>query len=146
MIRKRKRETPASMTPQDVYSKLWRIADSILRENNPCQIQLDTSGVASCSRTRKEPNYEGPDRKGVLCCGGCRHLGPTGCTVESLGCKLGGCSGIAALPMYAPNASAVNFSLSLLATAAEESGFHLWPSVRRSKEEYFVYEARVQPA
>ena len=91
MLKKHKRETPASMTPQDVYSKLYRIAASILRDNNPCQIRLDEDGIASCSRTRKDPNYEGPARKGVLCCGGCEKLGPDGCTVDSLDCKLWVC-------------------------------------------------------
>ncbi len=69
------------------YSDLYNRASGILKMHNPCQIQVE-GGKVSCAGTYS--NLEG------LCCNGCKHLGPTGCTVEALGCKVWLCRGIAA--------------------------------------------------
>lgn len=123
-----------TLTPEEVYSKLWRIADHILRENNPCQIRKAKNGRVTCVRTRKNPKWD-PD--GKLCCGGCKHLGPNGCTVESLGCKLGACYiGDPCWPEGAPNKEVVEDSLRLLKAAAAQHGVNLY--IRQSKEEHFA--------
>lgn len=70
------------------YLRLWKSADEILRQSdNPCQITPAGEGYFMCTYLRLKglpPNKE-------LCCIGCRHLGPSGCTVKALGCKLGWC-------------------------------------------------------
>lgn len=68
------------------YLRIWKAADEILRQpDNPCQFET-VDGKTSCRLSRK-----GWGHQTELCCGGCTHLGPQGCTVQSLGCKLGWC-------------------------------------------------------
>lgn len=78
-------------TLQAHYLRLYKKADDILRgPDNPCQIQM-VEGLATCHMSRKAGNARGwasPE----LCCSGCEHHSKeVGCTVESLGCKLGWC-------------------------------------------------------
>ena len=61
---------------EDIYDALYQAGKKIL-ESNPCNIQ--TSAAGTTWHGGKLPN---------CCCVGCKHLGPTGCTVESLACKL----------------------------------------------------------
>lgn len=61
------------------YLELWEMGKAVFDKLNPCKI---------VNSTCDNPNY-GKDLG--LCCGGCRHLGPQGCTVQSLGCKLWTC-------------------------------------------------------
>lgn len=79
------------MTAQDIYDAIYDAADAIVRPN-PCRIAVDADGLASCYRTRLEPNHRNFQR-GALCCKGCEHLGPDGCTIRALGCRLSHCSG-----------------------------------------------------
>lgn len=132
------------MTQQDLYSKLWRIADHILKENNPCQILKDAEGKVSCIRFRHPKRRSDYDHVGQLCCLGCKHLGPNGCQVQSLSCKLGACHTFPGqFPMYVPHASDVNVAMEMLAHAAQLGGLKLWRNGRQSKTEYFqLMEAR----
>jgi hypothetical protein len=69
------------------YIRLYKAADEILKQpDNPCQIQQSEDGAVSCVKSR-----EGWVQHNTLCCSGCRHLGPEGCTAMSLSCKLGWC-------------------------------------------------------
>jgi hypothetical protein len=54
------------------YDEFYRRGQAILDKYNPCNISADGK---TCNG-------------GHPCCGGCRHLGATGCTVEALYCKL----------------------------------------------------------
>src|SRR3990167_5749238 len=74
------------MNPQAHYIRLYKAADEVLRQpDNPCQIRKEGENI-TCVRSRA-----GYEPHNVLCCEGCEHLGPEGCTVMSLGCKLGWC-------------------------------------------------------
>lgn len=66
----------------EVYDRLCILADKLLRRHKAC----DTCPVAECGlllRHRYSKSW---------CCGGCPHLGLTGCTVQALGCKLHLCA------------------------------------------------------
>ena len=69
------------------YDRLYEQADLVLQKHDPCQIRREADDTISCTETRllKIKNSQ-------LCCTGCEHLGPTGCTVKSLICKLWLCS------------------------------------------------------
>ena len=71
------------MNAQAQYIRLYKAADEILRQpGNPCNITSNGNGTFNCAYY-KNSKY--------LCCDGCKHLGPEGCTVMSLSCKLGWC-------------------------------------------------------
>lgn len=75
------------------YLTFYHKADAILKQpDNPCQIQM-LNGLATCVISRRATSTSFP--AGTLCCTGCKHLSLTGCTVESLWCKLGWCYGAA---------------------------------------------------
>ena len=61
-----------------IFDVLYTIADQLIKKYNPCQIHKDALGKDHCLR-------DSP------CCGGCKFLGPNGCTTKCLGCKLGLC-------------------------------------------------------
>ena len=130
-------EQPVKLSPEDLYSKLYRIADHILKENNPCGFEVRADGVTTCVRTRKDPSYD-QHRPGTLCCSGCKHLGPYGCTVESLGCKLAGCGEVAVFNAPIHNKAVVEGSLRLLVRVATEGGVSVW-GWRQSKDEFFAH-------
>jgi len=74
------------MNAQAHYLRLYKAADEILRQpNNPCDIRKE-DGITTCTASRA-----GLMEHGTLCCTGCKYLGPNGCTVQSLSCKLGWC-------------------------------------------------------
>lgn len=69
------------------YLRLWHKADAILKQpDNPCQIRFDEAGQPSCTASRA-----GIIKSSKLCCDNCKHLGPQGCTIKCLGCKLAWC-------------------------------------------------------
>lgn len=57
-----------------IYLTLCRDAEVVLSKHNACDIKT-VDGKFTC-------------REGHGCCGGCKHLGPEGCTTNSLTCKL----------------------------------------------------------
>src|SRR5690348_7716831 len=71
------------------YLRIYKKADEILKQpDNPCQIKMDAEGKVSCTASRSGlREFNSPQ----LCCAGCKHLGPNGCTEEALWCKLGWC-------------------------------------------------------
>lgn len=68
-----------------LYMTLFNEGNKVLKAYNPCQIKDGT-----CAGSYKDDIG--------LCCNGCKHLGPLGCTVESLMCKLWLCQGIIQTP------------------------------------------------
>ena len=124
-------------TPKQ-YSQIYAEADAIIKERNPCGIRSEADGRVSCNRTRHDPHYE-RNGKSELCCTNCKHLGPQGCTVESLGCKLGACCGFTLSVAQWPKD--VDDQITALRLKAEGIGFVPWDSVRATKAEYFK-EAR----
>jgi hypothetical protein len=64
-----------------LYLEVCAEAKETFARHNPCQIRKDPSthsGVQCAAGTGG-------------CCHGCKHLGPEGCTVESLACRLWVC-------------------------------------------------------
>jgi hypothetical protein len=64
------------------FDRLYAQADQALAQHQPCRIE-----GGSCYSMRTDPARH-RRMKMAFCCGGCQHLGPQGCTVESLHCKL----------------------------------------------------------
>lgn len=119
------------MTQEEIYSKLYRIAQSILKRENPCQIRKAEDGVVSCRNTRQRHGFKsggGPDPE--LCCGGCRNLSATGCTTDSLWCKTWTCS---TLQREVPD---VAEALRYIETASRRSNLPLY--IRTGKDESFA--------
>lgn len=61
----------------EVYDRLVRLADKILAKYQPCG-----KCPVGCPTQRLSKAW---------CCGGCPKLGPQGCTVQALACKLWVC-------------------------------------------------------
>lgn len=98
-----------------IYDELYDIADMKLRIHNPCNISLDGK---TCTG-------------GHPCCGGCEHLGPTGCTVKALMCKTWLCYEVKGIKAH----DKVIASLATLAQTGTALGIPM--GMRSSKEENF---------
>jgi hypothetical protein len=73
------------------YLRLYKAADDILKQpDNPCQIHME-NGKPTCAVSRDDTFRGFGFASPHLCCGGCKHLGPNGCTTQALYCKLGWC-------------------------------------------------------
>lgn len=59
-----------------LYHSFYKEGQAVLDKHNPCNFHTGPDGRVRCA--------DGPNG----CCGGCKHLTPTGCSVESLACKL----------------------------------------------------------
>lgn len=83
-----------------IFDMIYKEGERILKEFNPCQINGEmgtcTQGCEYARRCNSSFNNfiekEEYTRKMSFCCHGCEHLGPTGCTVQALSCKLWLCS------------------------------------------------------
>jgi hypothetical protein len=65
---------------------LYKKGQALIDKFNPCNITTDDKGYIHCSLGRK------PSRPGTTyCCDDCKYVSDEGCTVKSLGCKLGMC-------------------------------------------------------
>lgn len=68
--------TTLSISEQsDLYDSLYQQGTDAFAKYNPCNFHKDSEGKVRCSA-------------GEPCCGGCKYLGPDGCTTNSLACKL----------------------------------------------------------
>jgi len=115
------------VSKSDLYDALFKEGQEIFKDN-PCNIHRADDGVIECLHGRGSMN-------GTWCCEGCEHLTKDGCSVESLGCKLWGCS-------YANNAQTLERErpdimqkLYLLRNAAR--GLNIPMDFRASKEQNF---------
>lgn len=123
------------------YDRLYDKADAVLKEHNPCQIRRDEDGIVRCADVRRKMQLKGYDymkhQQTQLCCTACPHLGPNGCTVKALSCKLWLCSTLRDQEEHQPVVIALadlardGFSLGIPISLYDGS------SIRRSKEEVF---------
>jgi hypothetical protein len=65
------------------YDAIYKEVDKLIKQYNPCGLKDGT-----CFKFRKK---EDPSHHDNFCCNGCEHLGPNGCTVKALACKLSFC-------------------------------------------------------
>lgn len=73
------------MTRSEHYDDLYERGSNLLKMHNPCNIRQEGEKWV-CNNTRGGLEW---------CCGGCKHLGPNGCTVKALSCKLWLCNQVA---------------------------------------------------
>ncbi len=109
------------MTKSDIYDVLYNEASRLLKAENPCNIR-EENGKMVCNGHL------------VSCCYGCKHLGPKGCTVEALSCKLWLCREVGSNPINA----IIVVSLDSLRRAGSAMGVNTDPygkGFRTSKEE-----------
>lgn len=100
------------------FDRLYAAGQEVLARLNPCQLVKQESGHYTCAA-------------GVpSCCTWCKHLGPDGCMVECLGCKLGACQQWV-FPTYG-NWPAAKEEMVKLQQEASNAGISLFPG--QSKE------------
>ncbi len=68
------------MDLKEEYDSIYEEVDSLFKEYNPCQFEGN-----SCFANRL---YKYNSSASGGCCNGCQDLGPGGCKIKSLGCKL----------------------------------------------------------
>ena len=68
------------------FDQLYAEADKAMLHANPCKV---IAGQCLSMREYPENHINEP-----FCCTGCKHLGPTGCTVQSIHCRLWVCAPI----------------------------------------------------
>lgn len=73
-----------SLSHSEVYDALYQRGTEILAEYQPCNIRPRTNKGQVEGVLCSNPQYT----DGSACCIGCEHLGPQGCTVKALACKL----------------------------------------------------------
>lgn len=61
-----------------IYNRLCKLADAILINSGVRKACIKCSTVAPIDKHKTE----------LGCCGGCRYLGKSGCTIDSLACRL----------------------------------------------------------
>lgn len=79
-----------------IFDMIWKEADKILAEWNPCQINKEMGTcMAGCYYACRNNagfknliEFDKYVRDNSFCCNGCPHLGPEGCTVQALSCRL----------------------------------------------------------
>jgi len=103
-----------------LYDILLAIGQQTLDYYNPCDWRNE-----KCRRMRSSRNDEG-------CCEVCEHLGPNGCTVQSLGCKLWLCENQENIFREC------EVELKVLRQVADYCGIPY--KIRRSKEESFTLQ------
>lgn len=73
--------------------RFYKAADEILKADSPCNIKTLPNGLVQCAKG--VGRYQGIS----WCCSDCRYAkAGVGCTIQSIGCKLGWCF----VPSYGP--------------------------------------------
>jgi hypothetical protein len=112
---------------EERFDRLYAAACKALEDHDPCAVR-----GGQCYSMR-------------FCCGGCRHLGPEGCTVESLHCRLWVCGPLDWIHISRANGkkaySPLLGKLRRLTALADRYGFRIW---RGTKEESIERALRVQ--
>lgn len=119
------------------FDALYAAADKAMTDHDPCAVR-----GGACYSMREYPELH---KKMPFCCGGCKHLGPQGCTVQSLHCRLWVCGPLdwanigrdGKKRVYSPLLT----KLRKLTALADHYGFRLW---RATKEESIERALRVQ--
>ena len=74
------------MNIDKLYDLIWAKADRLIKQYNPCNIRYTDNGLRCNNACMVK------DCGNDLCCGGCKWLDKKiGCTVKSVGCKVGTC-------------------------------------------------------
>ena len=68
------------------FDQLYAAADEAMKREDPCKVK---AGACLSMREYPENHVNEP-----FCCTGCKHLGPQGCTVQSLHCRVWVCAPI----------------------------------------------------
>jgi hypothetical protein len=100
----------------DLYSRFYQEGSRALKTHDPCKWSNGQCAAGTHG-----------------CCQGCKHLGPEGCTVEALACKLWLCYEVS----RRPENQAVVIELRTLRSAAAAAIGVPFLHVRASKEETF---------
>jgi hypothetical protein len=119
------------------FDALYAAADQAMKDHDPCAVR-----GGQCYSMREFPQLH---TRMPFCCGGCKHLGPQGCTVESLHCRLWVCGPIdweqkqrkAGKTAFSPLLRKLN----KLTRLADHYGFRIW---RGTKEESIQQALRKQ--
>lgn len=69
------------MNRSKMYDRLYAAADRVLKKHDPC-----AGCPVGCTNGIPVMHTK------LWCCSGCKYLGPDGCTVQALACKLWLCS------------------------------------------------------
>ncbi len=106
-----------------IYMTLFKAGQEVLDRHNPCQIK---DGECAAGKGALE-----------ACCRGCKHLTPTGCSVNALTCKIYLCQTL--LRKSGPGVKEANEAFRALFSVANKSGLMNSPytNIRRSFEEIF---------
>lgn len=72
-----------------LFDKFYRYAYEMNRRGNFCKIQSLGNGQVTCKGLFRATKYVVTSLQ--LCCVGCKHLGPKGCKVQALACRLWYC-------------------------------------------------------
>lgn len=70
-----------------LYYRLYKLADILIKKYNPCDIHKLSNGKIVCKNEEELTKREITNQ---LCCINCEYWS-NGCTIKSLGCKLGLC-------------------------------------------------------
>ncbi len=120
-----------------VFDRLYAAADQAMRDHDPCAVR-----GGQCYSMREFPELH---KSMPFCCGGCKHLGPEGCTVQSLHCRLWVCGPIDWANIHRvggrTHVSPLVAKLRRLTKIADRYGFRIW---RGTKEESIARALRVQ--
>jgi len=78
---------------EELYDRVYAVADSLIKRYDPCRVEKVGKGVICADRGRSYLKFE--SARNVTCCECCVYLGPNGCTVKCISCKLFLCREIA---------------------------------------------------
>ena len=72
------------------FDELYKRAVEFNKKYNPCGFGKVIKFCKGCGKIA-QPNKRGKYETHKTCCNGCKHLGPDGCKVEALTCRLWFC-------------------------------------------------------
>ena len=119
------------------FDQLYAAACQAMADHDPCAVR-----GGACFSMREYPHLH---TRMPFCCGGCKFLGPEGCTVESLHCKLWVCGPIDWAHIEKKDGktsySPLLGKLRRLTKLADHYGFRIW---RATKEQSIQQALRKQ--
>lgn len=71
----------------DIYISLYYEARELIKQHNPCGIHMLMKNDINRPVCNSTGSAFGSGNQKGLCCSGCEHLGPKGCTVKALTCS-----------------------------------------------------------
>lgn len=127
----------STISPERLYLKLYERGERVFKRHNPCGVEKGT-----CIAPILPPLYHIEGDKEIkkfskehkelsFCCGGCKNLGPNGCTVKALQCKLWICGSLHRTEAGQKAAKEIH----VLSQIAWRRG--VMPGMRQSMESFF---------